>query len=79
LFTVTQDKSAASYDRLRKQVMDENVSRMSETLERDAIQNGKPLQDFDALARSFIYGGAQPGSLKRKTCIAATEGDHHGP
>jgi hypothetical protein len=56
LFLVTQDKTANAYENVRKQVMEENVSRMSEVLKQKAIENGKPLQDFTAMARELVFG-----------------------
>jgi hypothetical protein len=56
LFSVTQDKIANAYENVRKQVMEENVSRMSEVLKQKAIENGKPMQDFMAMTRELVFG-----------------------
>ncbi|KAM0839819.1 hypothetical protein ACQ4PT_060056 [Festuca glaucescens] len=45
---------------VRRQVMEENVSRMSEILKRKAVENGKPMQDFTVIARSFVFGDPHP-------------------
>ena len=39
--------------------MEENVSRISEALKQNAIEHGKPMLDFTAMAREFVFGTAK--------------------
>jgi hypothetical protein len=73
LFSVTQDKTANAYENVRKQVMEENVSRMSEVLKQKSIENGKPMQDFTAMARELVFG-----ATARKP-VAVTKGKEAQP
>ena len=36
--------------------MEENVSRMSELLKKKVVEQGKPMEDFTAIAREFVFG-----------------------
>jgi hypothetical protein len=73
LFSVTQDKTANAYENVRKQVMEENVSRMSEVLKQKAIENGKPLQDFTVMARELVFGATS------RKLVAVTKGKEAQP
>ena len=44
--------------------MEQNASRMSALLKKLAEGNGEEMQDFDSIARSFVYGGS---STRKKT------------
>ena len=38
--------------------MEQNASRMSALLKKQAEGNGEEMQDFDSIARTFVYGGS---------------------
>jgi hypothetical protein len=73
LFSVTQDKIADAYENVRKQVMEENMSLMSEALKQKAIENGKPMQDFMVIAHELVFG-----ATARKP-VAVTKGKEAQP
>ena len=42
--------------------MQENAARMEAVMQKRAIADGGPMQDFSSLAHAFVYGGAQTGT-----------------
>ncbi|PNT71144.1 uncharacterized protein LOC112271044 [Brachypodium distachyon] len=76
----TQDKSSVDYENVRKKVMEENLSRTTEALKEQAVESGRPLQDFTALVRSVVYGAAQPGiKPSRKDAQQQKKGNMEDP
>lgn len=44
--------------------MEQNASRMSALLKKQAEGNGEQMQDFDSIARTFVYGGSSTRKKK---------------
>lgn len=61
--------------------MEENLSRMSELLKKKAVEQGKPIEDFTAIARQYVFGGTAKtgGSDQTERGTATGEGYHRGP
>lgn len=74
-FVATEVQPANAYELERQQIMSENAARMALALQSKAPSLGLNQQDFSAVARSFVYGGAQKGTKPKNNSKEQEEVD----
>ena len=74
-------RKAASYEEERAKTLAENKARMTEVFRAAHICKGLPMEDFEDLARRFVYDGSrEPGTQPtKKTKITEEKETHPDP